>query len=377
MAKRMVIMLVLLGLLFGAIYGYITFRQKMMQKYMALHANPNVSVSALKATYQAWEKTLKASGTLKALQGVDVTTEIPGMIRTIYFKSGMQVKTGMILVQLNNNTEKAQLKALEATRELAKKTYERDKAQFAIKAISKQTLDADQANLDSLDAQIEEQKSTLAKKSIKAPFSGHLGISAVDVGQYLNTGDKVVTLQTLHPIFVDFNLPQQNLIELKVGQEVVLTTDSFPNKTFSGKITTINPKVDPSTRNVQIRATVSNPEYLLLPGMFVTVEVDVDKAREYLTLPQAAISFNPYGEIAYIVNETGKDKEGKPLLAAKQVFVKVGETRGDQIAILEGIKEGDLVVTGGQLKLKNGSPVQVNNKIVPENDPAPTVSNES
>lgn len=376
MAKRMFIMLLGLGILFGGIYAYLAFKNKMIQKYMAMQANPVMSVSAAKIKYETWEKTLKATGSLRAIKGVDVTTEIPGMVQSIHFKPGTEVTKGTLLVKLKDSTERAQLQVLQASRDLAQRTFDRDKAQYAIKAISKQALENDQANLNSLIAQVNEQKTIIAKKMIQAPFDGKLGVNLVNPGQYLNAGDKIVTLQSLQPIFVDFYLPQQELVEIKVGQAVTLTTDTFPQQKFVGKITTINPKVETNTRNVQVEATIDNPQHLLLPGMFGTVEINVNQTKQYLTLPQTAISFNPYGEIAYIISENGQDKEGKPLLVAKQTFVKVGPTRGDQISILEGLKEDDWVVTGGQLKLKNGSHVQINNDIVPENNPDPHVENE-
>jgi membrane fusion protein (multidrug efflux system) len=216
----------------------------------------------------------------------------------------------------------------------------------------------------------------IAKKVIKAPFDGKLGVSQVNPGQFLNAGDAVVTLQQLDPIYVDFFLPQQELAKIQIGQNLSLKIDTYPDLTFVGKITTINPLVDPDTRNVQVEATISNPLDKLLPGMFGQVSLDIDKPEAFLTLPQTAISYNPYGDMVYIITQSNKkDKKGKPILTAQQTFVKLGNTRGDQIAILSGVKEGDVVVTSGQLKLKNGSPVTINNTVLQANNPHPSVEN--
>jgi membrane fusion protein (multidrug efflux system) len=278
---------------------------------------------------------------------------------------------GQILVQLNADSDIAQLRSSEASAELARTVYERDKKQFAVKAVSQAVLDADEADLKSKRAIVAEQTAIVAKKSIRAPFSGRLGITTVNPGQYLNPGDKVVTLQSLDNLFADFYLPQQELANLSLGQKVILTTDSYPGRSFTGKITSINPKVDPETRNIQIEARIANPGQLLLPGMFASVQVQAGPVQKYLTVPQTAVAFNPYGETIFVVQQGEKGPDGKAGLIAKQVFVSTGATRGDQVAILKGIKEGDIIVTAGQLKLKNGSPVIINNKIVPTDDQAP------
>jgi len=376
MVKRMIIMLLCLGVLFGGIFAYQAFKKSMMQRYMAKHTAPVVSVSTMKASMSEWQPHIKATGSLRAIRGVDITTELAGMIRTIYFKPGAQINQNAIVVKLNDDAEVATLHALQATANIAKITYERDKAQYDIKAVSKQVVDNDAATLKSALAQVAQQQATVDKKTIRAPFTGKAGISLVNPGQYLNPGDKITTLQTLNPIYVDFYIPQQTLSQLKLGQQITLTTDAFPNQTFNGKITTIDPIIDTATRNVQVEATVTNPKLLLLPGMFGTVEVISGKPEQYLTLPQTAISFNPYGNVAYIVAESGKDAQGNPQFIANQTFVTVGETRGDQITILKGIKAGETVVTSGQLKLRNGSPIAVNNKVVPKNSPDPATIDE-
>jgi membrane fusion protein (multidrug efflux system) len=375
MKKRMRKMLILVGILFGLIFVYKGIMSLMFKYYILANGKHVVNVSAMEAKYETWQSQISATGSLRAIRGVNVTTELAGMVQTIYFTPGSSVEQSTLLVQLNASSDLALLHSLEANAELAKVTYLRDKAQYAVRAVSKQTLDADAANLKSLRAQVAQQAATVAKKTIRAPFAGRLGISAINPGQYLNPGDTIVMLQTIDPIYVDFFIPQQALAKIKVGQLVTVTTDTFPGKKFEGKITTINPAVDTSTRNVGVEATISNPQAELTPGMFASVLVDTAQPQRYLTLPQTAISFNPYGELVYIIKETGQDKKG-PILTVSQAFVITGETRGDQIAILKGLNEGEQVVTSGQLKLKNGSRVAINNSVVPPNNPSPSAPDE-
>jgi membrane fusion protein (multidrug efflux system) len=371
MAKYMLRMLIIMGLLLGGVFGFKIFQALMMKKFMSARSASVASVSATPATYQTWQPKLRTTGSVRAIQGVDVTTEVAGLVKKIHFAPGSQAKAGDVLIELNADSDRAQFDALRAAAELAAITYKRDKAQYAIRAISKATLDAAAADLKSKQAQADAQAAIFAKKTIRAPFTGRLGISSVNPGQYLNPGNKIVTLQSLDPIYVDFYIPQQALASLEVGQAITLTTDAYPHQAFMGKITAIDPKVDIATRNVQVEATLSNAELKLVPGMYGAVEIYTGAAQKHLTLPKTAISFNPYGEIVYLVKESGKDKEGKPLLTVKQSFVTVGESRGDQIAVLKGINEGDLVVIAGQLKLKNDSVVTINNAVMPTNDPAP------
>lgn len=364
-------MLAVVGLLFGGIFGFQIFKMQMIKKSMASQQIPPSTVSTIKATIQPWQPELKAVSTLRAVRGVDVTTEITGLVRSVHFKSGETVRAGQILVRLNADSDLAQLHASEAAAELAETVFERDKKQFAVKAVSQAVLDADQADMKSKRAIVAEQAANVAKKTIRAPFAGRLGITTVNPGQYLNPGEKIVTLQFLENLYADFFLPQQELAHVSLGQKVVVTSDSFPGRTFSGKITSINPKVDPETRNFQIEASIANPGQILLPGMFASVQVQAGEVKKYLTVPQTAVAFNPYGETVFLVQEGEKGPDGKPGLIAKQVFVTTGATRGDQIAILKGVKEGDTVVSAGQLKLKNGSPVVINNRILPTNEKAP------
>lgn len=375
MKKRMVIMLIGAAILFGGIALYKIIVGMMIARFMAAN-QPIATVSTMKVAYSTWQPNLYASGSTRAIYGVNVTTKQAGMVTSIDFTPGMDVQKGDVLVELDNEVEKADLTALKARAELARITYERDKQQFAIKAISKQVLDSDLQNLRNLEAQVEAQAATLGHKTIIAPFTGRLGINLVNPGQFINPGDAVVTLQTLDPIYVDFFIPQQNLSQLALDAPVVVTTDAYPKKTFSGKITTINPLVDPDTRNVEVEATITNSSHEIYPGMYVKIEINTGKPEQLLTLPQSAISFNPYGALVFRVYDQGKDKAGKPNLIVRQTFVVTGDTRGEQVAILKGLKPGDEVVTSGQLKLKNGSRIAINNTVQPSDNPDPSLPNE-
>jgi len=372
MTKRMVIMLVSVGLVFGAIFGFQAFKAKMIKKFMASMKMPPATVTAMKAELQPWQPQLNAVGSLRAVHGVEVTSEIGGLVREVRFQSGDEVTAGQVLVQLNADADVGLLHSLEAAAELARSTYERDKSQLEIQAVSQAALDADAADLKSKQAQVAQQAAVVDKKTIRAMFDGRLGINAVNLGQYVNPGDKIVTLQSLDPIYADFSLPQQHLSRAKLGQTVTVTTDAFPGRIFNGKITAINPRVDPETRNVQVEATLANSKRELLPGMYASISVEAGAVQHFLTLPQTSITFNPYGESVYVIEEGVKGADGKSTLTAKQTFVTVGETRGDQVAILKGVKAGDLVATSGQLKLKNGSAVVINNAVPPSNEASPT-----
>jgi membrane fusion protein, multidrug efflux system len=369
MTKRMVIMLAAVLILFGGIFGYKAFMAHMMKKYMSSGQMPPVTVTAVKASTDTWQPQIKAVGSLRAVRGVDVASEIAGLVKSVHFTSGEEVKAGQLLVQLNIDSDTAQLHALEAQADLAGTTYERDRKQLEAQAISKAALEADAADLKAKQALVSQQSAIVDKKTIRAPFAGRLGIVTVNPGQYVNPGDKVVTLQFLDALYVDFSLPQQELSRIRKGQSATVAVDSFPGKSFKGTISAVNPKVEIQTRNVRLEARIANTNHELLPGMFVSIEIQAGEPSRYLTLPRTAVTFNPYGETVYLVEDKGEN--GKPALFAKQAFVTVGPSRGDQVAILSGIREGDTVITSGQLKLRSGSPVIIDNRVQPSNDPAP------
>ncbi|BEU22439.1 MULTISPECIES: efflux RND transporter periplasmic adaptor subunit [Paraburkholderia] len=373
MTKRMIIMLICVGVLLAALVGFNLFKAHMIRKFMASNAAPAATVTSAVARYQSWQPQLSAVGSLRAVRGVDVTTEVPGLVREIPFSSGQEVKAGQVLVRLNDDSDRALLASLQAAAELAQTVYKRDKAQYDIQAIAKAQLDADAADLKSKRAQVDQQAALVEKKTIRAPFAGRVGITTVNPGQYLNPGDAIVTLQAIDPIYADFYLPQQQLGQLQVGQTVVVDTNAYNSRTFDGKIRSINPRVDNTTRNVQIEATVDNRERKLLPGMYANVKIDAGNEERYLTLPQTAITYNPYGATVFVVKPgEHKDAHGKVMPIAQQVFITPGPTRGDQVAILKGIGEGTQVVTSGQLKLKNGTPLVIDNRVLPADSPNPT-----
>ena len=371
MKKRMVIMLMAVGVVFGGIFGFQAFKGAMIKKFMSAQAQPPQTVTTVVASSQEWQPQIKAVGSLRAMRGADLAPEVAGLVAAIQFKSGDEVKAGDLLVQLRADSDQARLHSLQANAELADATFKRDQELIKVHAISQATYDADAANLKSTRALAAEQQALVAKKFIRAPFAGRIGIRQVDVGQFIKEGEKIATLQVLDPIYVDFYVPQQELSRLKVGEAVTAATDTFPDETFKGEISAIDPKVDTDTRNVQVRATLKNPEHKLLPGMFATVSIQSGKPQDFVTLPQTAITFSPYGDTVFLVEEKGKGADGKPAKVAKQSFVTTGRTRGDQVAILKGVKAGDTVVSSGQLKLKNGTPLIVNNTVTPADNPAP------
>jgi len=307
------------------------------------------------------------------VKGADLSLEVSGVVDTISFTSGDDVEQGALLLKLRADDDIAKLESLQATADLSQITYQRDLKQFQIQAVSQATLDTDVANLKNAKAQVAQQQAILDKKFLRAPFAGHLGIRAVDLGQYLGAGTVIVTLQALDPIFLDFFVPQQSVDQVRLGQSVAVKVDAFKDQTFPGEISAINPKVDASSRNVQIRATLKNPDHKLLPGMYATVDITTGAPQSYITLPQTAITYNPYGDTVYVVDSKGGPDGAKPQMTARQTFVTVGRTRGDQVAVLKGVNEGETVVTAGQLKLHNGSVVLIDNKIMPTAAAAPLV----
>ncbi len=368
MRRRFVIVLVSAGLLLAALVGFNIFKEHLLANIRAKNASPPQTVSTMVAQYSDWQPEVTAVGSMRAYRGVDVTTEVAGLVRSINFKSGDDARNGAVLVRLIDDSDIAQLHALQAAADLSQTTYNRDKMQFEAQAISQATLDADAADLKNRRAQAEAQAALVAKKTLRAPFAGRLGITTLNPGQYLNPGDKVVTLQAIDPILVDFRVPQRELGRLATGETVHVTADAFAGQVFTGKVTAIDPRVDPASRNFQVEASVTNSDRRLLPGMFARVAVQSGKLQRYLTLPQTAITYNPYGATVFLAV---KSQDGRSLVA-QQVFVNVSGTRGDQAAVVSGIKEGDQVVTSGQLKLKNGTPLQVDNSVEPKDDPHPT-----
>ena len=382
MTKRMLIMiggiLLLVLILAGGFFLHI-------KKLMAAAPKPfPQTVTATTVRALDWQPQLSAVGSVTPVRGVDVTTEIAGQVREIHFKSGQDVHKGDVLVQLNADTDKrAAAVAAGGHADLSGTVLKRDQGQFDAQAIAQAQVDADLADLKSKKALLAQQQAVIDKKTIRAPFAGKLGITTVNPGQYLNPGDKIVTLQTIDPIYVDFNLPQKEVGNLSAGQVVNVMSDGFPGIQFPGKITAVSPKVDTTTRNIVVEATFANPKRQLLPGMFANVLVDVGDKKHYLTLPQTAITYNPYGSTVFVVQTAAEAAAAAKAASApapaassgffvQQAFVTTGETRGDQVAILKGLTEGQRVVTSGQVKLKNGTSIVIDNSVVPANSPNPT-----
>ncbi|WP_335622081.1 efflux RND transporter periplasmic adaptor subunit [Bradyrhizobium icense] len=362
MIKRMLIMLVAVGIVFAAVFGFQAFKQRMIEKAIAALQNPPQSVSTTVAHFEDWRSTLNAVGSVRAINGTDVSPQASGTVSALHFRSGTNVKKGDLLVELTADADIARLNALKATARLAQLTYERHSS-LSTNAVTQQTLDSDQATLKNAEAQVAEQQALLDYKSVRAPFSGRLGIRRVDLGQYIAAGTPIVTLQQLDPIHVDFHLPQQSLANISVGQTVDVTTDAYPDASFDGKISSINSEVDTETRTVLVRATVGNASERLLPGMFVNVTIETGEPKRYVTLPRTAISYNSYGDIVYLVEKHEQGKAGEVDGVARQTFVKTGPIRGNEVALLDGVESGDTVVTAGQMKLRHGSPVKINNEV--------------
>jgi membrane fusion protein (multidrug efflux system) len=379
MTMGMIVIVVLVsgvGVMVGGGLGFSfqNWKSAMIKNVMSSVAvPPPPTVSAAVATMEEWQQQIEAVGSLRAVNGADLSFEVAGIIKDLRFKSGDDVAAGDILTTLRADDDIARLDALKATAGLSEITIQRDQEQFKIKAVSQATLDTDAANLKNANAQVAQQQAVVDKKTLRAPFAGHLGVRAVDIGQYINAGTTVVTLQALDPIYADFFLPQQDLTRVALDEAVTVTVDTYPDRQFTGTITAINPKVDSATRNVQVRATLQNADRRLLPGMYASVSIAAGNKERYVTLPQTAVTFNPYGETVYIVDDKGKDPQGKPRLFARQVFVTAGHKRGDQVAILKGIDEGATIVTAGQMKLRNGVQIVVDNTIRPLADANPSV----
>jgi membrane fusion protein (multidrug efflux system) len=371
MKKRMIIMLILVGVVLGGVFGFGAFKAMMIKRYFSTRTAPPQTVSAIPAKAEPWQSKIEAIGTLVALNGTDVSPELAGVVSRILFKSGEEVQAGTLLVELNTAADRAQLESLKAMHALAEKTYGRDKLLIESRTISQEEFDTARANMESTAAQVAAQGALIDKKLIRAPFTGRLGIRAVDLGQYVNPGTKLVNLQQLDPIFVDFFLAQKAVHDVQTGQRVTVRADALRNQAFTGRFAALDSAVDIGTRNVKVRSEIANPKHLLLPGMFVTADIDVGIPTEYITLPQTAISYNPYGNIVYLVSQDGETADKKPKLVAKQKFIVTGDTRGDQIAVLEGLQPGDMVVTAGQVKLRNDTPVVIDNTIQPADNPTP------
>jgi membrane fusion protein (multidrug efflux system) len=337
------------------------------------HGNPPSAVTTSAAKSVAWAPVLKAIGTLAPVQGVTVSADADGVIAKVAAENGATVKTGDLLFELDTSVEIAQLAAAEASAALAKLQHDRASDLVAKNTISKSEFDSASAQLDQAQANVAALKATIERKHVRAPFDGRIGIRLVNVGQFVARGRPLAPLQKLDPIYVNFSVPQRELAALTVNQPVALSVDAFPTK-FAGKITAINSEVDAATRNVSVQALLDNPGEKLRAGMFVQVEVELPATDARIVLPATAIAYASYGNSVFIV-EKMKGKDGKEYLGVRQQIVKLGPTRGDLVAIEEGVKTGEEIVTSGVFKLRNAMPVQVNNDVVPTASATPKPSN--
>lgn len=373
--KRMLIMLTIAAVLIGGVVWFQGFRNGMIAKAIGGQSNPPQTVSTTVAAESNWQPTVEALGNLRASEQASLSAEVGGLVTAIRFDSGARVRAGQPLVELNASPLKAQLAQLEAQAALAALNLKRDEAQLTIQAVSQAVVDTDAASLKSAQAQVAAQKALIAQKTIVAPFSGRLGIRQANLGQYLAPGAAVVTVQKLDPMEIDFTVPQNQIDLVHIGMKVAVNTSAAPGKTFEATVTAVEPQVDTATRNLTVRGRVPNPGGELLPGVFATVHVTEGRPHQYIALPNAAVSYNPYGATVFIAKDAGKTPDGKPRLIAEQRFIATGPTRGDQVAVVEGVKAGETVVTAGQLKLHNGSPILINNSVQPSDSPNPHVPN--
>ena len=370
MAKRMFFMLfVVIAVVAGL--GFFKYRQ--IQTAIAMgssFAPPPSAVTTVVAKSETWPSTLDVIGTTAAIQGVTVSADLPGTVAKINFESGQSIHAGDVLVELDTREERAQLAAAESDRDLAKINYDRDQQLVKEGVVARMQSDNSYAQQKSTEAKVGEIKATIQRKTIRAPFSGVLGIRQINLGQYLAAGAAIVSLQALNPIYVNFGVPQQQAPLVTTGRLLELTSDDVPGVEFKGRVTAIDSVVNEATRNLQVQATLPNPGGKLRPGMFVQVQLGLGSSDKVIPLPASAINYAPYGDSVFVVTDL-KDPKGKSYRGVRQQFVKVQGSRGDQVGVISGINPGEEIVSSGVFKLRNGAAVQVNNKVQPPNNPKP------
>ncbi len=384
MTKRMIIMLLAVTVVFGGIFGMKYMGQKGMNAHFDNMPIPPAAISSTKVQTQTWQTQLEAPGSITAVNGTTLTSEAGGLITGILFESGKKVKKGELLVQLDSGDERADLARLQAQAELSALNSKRREKLYGLEAISKSDLDASRSELTGAKAAVDSQRAKLAQKDIRAPFDGTIGIRQVNLGEYLPPGGPIATLQSLDPVDVDFDLPEQRVGQVQPGFPVSVITEAFGDRAFKGEVLAIEPRVDPATRNFKVRARMPNPELMLRPGQFGKVRLDLPVSQEFVVVPRTSIDYSAYGNAVYVVQKKKQDPNAKPAepmpgapppsdLEVIQRFVKTGAVRGDFVAITEGLKVGEEIATSGLLKLRNGQPVIVNNEVMsnPVSDPTP------
>jgi membrane fusion protein (multidrug efflux system) len=369
MAKRLIIVLAATVVVLAGL-GFIKFRQIQSAVQASAFQPPPEAVTSLVVQREEWPAVMSVIGTTEAVHGVMVSADLPGTVARINFDSGRAVQQGDILVELDTRQEQAQLASMEAQQELAKVNFDRSQQLVNEGVISRMDFDQATSQQKATDANVAEIHATIARKTIRAPFSGILGIRKVNLGQYLSAGTPIVSNQSLNPIYVDVGIPQQTAVQVQVGRKLQVTAEELVGKVFTGTVTAIDSEVDPATRNIQVQATLSNPDGKLRPGMFVQVQLPVGASRSVIALPASAVNYAPYGDSVFVITDL-KDPKGQTYRGVRQQFVKVDGSRGDQVAIVSGLNPGEEVVTSGVFKLRNGAAVQVNNKVQPANSSAP------
>lgn len=363
--KPFLIALAIVLLLAGAVAGIKALQIGALIASGENETPPVETVSTAAAEAQRWERTVESVGSLRAVQGADLSTEESGVVAVIHFDNGQEVAEGDLLVELDTQTEQANLRSAEAEQDLARTVYERTLRLRQNNTVPQSDLDAAQSQLRKMAALVEQLKATIRKKQISAPFGGRLGIREVNVGQFVNNGDRIVSLQSLDPIYIDFLLPQQLIAGLRPGKALEVITDVYPDRAFAGELTAINAEIDPVTRNIRLQGTLANPQGALRPGMFARVILTLGDPEDVVAIPATAVLSAPYGDSVFVVTEKTAE-DGTKTRVAEQRFVRTGRSMGDFVAVTEGLKAGETVVTAGVFKLRNGAAIEVNNKLAPE-----------
>ena len=363
--KPLLIALAIVLLLAGAVAGIKALQIGALIASGENETPPVETVSTALAEAQRWERTVESVGSLRAVQGADLSTEESGVVAVIHFENGQEVAEGDLLVELDTQTEQANLRSAEAEQDLARTVYERTLRLRQNNTVPQSDLDAAQSQLRKMAALVEQLKATIRKKQISAPFGGRLGIREVNVGQFVNNGDRIVSLQSLDPIYIDFLLPQQLIAGLRPGKALEVITDVYPDRAFAGELTAINAEIDPVTRNIRLQGTLANPQGALRPGMFARVILTLGDPEDVVAIPATAVLSAPYGDSVFVVAEKTAE-DGTKTSVAEQRFVRTGRSMGDFVAVTEGLKAGETVVTAGVFKLRNGASIEVNNKLAPE-----------
>lgn len=326
---------------------------------------PPTSVSTSFAEYQSWPRRLHAIGSIKPVKGVRLDAEVPGIVSAINFKNGQEVDEGDVLVQLDIAPEAALLQSNKANAELAKVELTRARRLRDTNSVAQSELDRAQANYDMALAQVNNIEAIIDQKTIRAPFKGRVGIRQINLGQYLSSGTPIVTIQSYDTVFVNFTLPQQQIGQVETGMTVTLESDAYPEQTFEGQLTAISPQIDPATRTIELQGTLDNESGLLRPGLFVEVIVTLSESNQVLAIPATAIVYAPYGNSIFKVQKSVDEKTGKPVVKAEQSFIRIGQRKGDFVSVLEGLEEGDEVVSAGAFKLRNEMPISIQNNMAP------------